>query len=304
MRKISRRLGVLLVFILLFTLLTGCASKGDFKEFNVKENVLTWQPIEGATSYTLNINEGKKVIQDIKDTSLNLSELGLTEGKHIIELSALVSGNTYTTKAELTIVGDKITSEFIGFSTKIKNFFADTFSSPYVATFLIAVLPIVELRGAIPFGYLYFKQQGFTLLEAFLMGYLGSSIVVPFLLLLLIPFINWLKKTKGFRKMGDWLENKFSKKSEKVEQKALEKANQQGVELSEEQKNKKILIKKLIGVFTFVAIPLPFTGVWTGSAVAAFLKVKFGWALLAVLLGNLVAGGIITLISGLTGVFI
>lgn len=304
MKKISKYVILILLFVLMFTLLTGCASKGDFKDTKVKENILTWNAIEGAESYTLNIDDGEKVINDIIETSYNLTSLELTEGKHIIELTANASGNTYTTKAELTVVEDKITLDFIGFSTKIKNFFANTFTNPYVATFLIAVLPIVELRGAIPFGYLYFKQEGFTLWQAFLMGYLGSSIIVPILLLLLIPFINWLKRTKCFRKMGEWLESKFARKSQKVEEKALEKANKDGVELTEEQKEKKILWKKIIAIFTFVAIPLPFTGVWTGSAVAAFLKVKFKWSLLAILLGNLLAGGIITLISGLTGVFI
>lgn len=218
-------------------------------------------------------------------------------------------------------------SDNLGFTALLNTFspadsigqtFLDFFGNPYVATFLIAMLPIVELRGAIPFGLLYVAEHSAISMNwfgAFAMGFLGSGIVAPLILLLLIPLLNWLKKTRLFRRPANWIESKFQKKSDKLKAKAIEKAKLKmgdiSADMTDEERatveaniDKKILWSKVIGVFTFVAIPLPFTGVWTGSAVAAFLKLDFKHSLLAVLLGNLVAAIIITAVTALGGMLL
>jgi len=188
----------------------------------------------------------------------------------------------------------------------IKQFFTDTFTNPYVATILIAMIPVVELRGAIP--YMYFARlssRGFAgISKAFLTAFIGSSLVVPILLLLLLPTINWLKKRKIFRRMAEWVERHFVKKSQKLEQKIAKKEGEETVDVEAKQvdeqallrKKKRIERAKYLGVFAFTAIPLPLTGVWSASAVAAFLKLDFKKSAFWIILGNLVAGIIVSLI--------
>ncbi len=190
----------------------------------------------------------------------------------------------------------------------IKNFFSETFSNPYVATILISMLPIVELRGGIPF--LFFKLRGsmgtFEALSRSLMtAFIGSSLMIPILLLLLIPTINFLKKTKIFRKLAEFIENHFNKKKKKIEEKVNREENgDTETEEAELKRRRKINRIKYFGVYAFTAIPLPLTGVWSASAVAAFLKLDFKKSLLAIMLGNLTAGIIVCIVSGLTGIFI
>ena len=190
----------------------------------------------------------------------------------------------------------------------IKNFFSETFSNPYVATILISMLPIVELRGGIPF--LFFKLRGsmgtFEALSRSLMtAFIGSSLMIPILLLLLIPTINFLKKTKIFRKLAEFIENHFNKKKKKIEEKVNREENgDTETEEAELKRRRKINRIKYFGVYAFTAIPLPLTGVWSASAVAAFLKLDFKKSLLALMLGNLTAGIIVCIVSGLTGIFI
>ena len=187
----------------------------------------------------------------------------------------------------------------------IKQFFTNTFTNPYVATILIAMIPIVELRGAIP--YMYFARlstRGFAgVSKAFLTAFIGSSLVVPFLLLLLIPTINWLKKRKIFRRLAEWVEKHFAKKSQKLEDKIAKKEGEdapldlaQPDEQAVLRKKKRIERAKYLGVFAFTAIPLPLTGVWTASAVAAFLKLDFKKSMFWIILGNFVAGIIVSMI--------
>lgn len=169
----------------------------------------------------------------------------------------------------------------------ILEFLLNIFKEPRIVVVLISILPIVEARGAIPIAISY----GLNPLEGWLYAFIGSSLITPILLLVLLPFIKWLSKTKLFAKAGNYIYNKFESKS-----KGIKGAN--GIisnELSAAEKQK-IDRKKMLGVFIFVAIPLPLTGVWTGSAVASILQLKFPKALISIICGNLVASGIITLL--------
>ena len=154
---------------------------------------------------------------------------------------------------------------------------------------LLAMIPIAEARFAIPFG----MTIGLSPLEAFGYAFLGSSLLSPILLLVLIPIINALSKTKFFSKIGKFLYDKFEKKSRSLADVASE--NDGG-----EKKKFKITksdLKKMGGTAAFVAVPLPLTGVWTGSAVASILKIGFVKGLIGVIVGNAAACGIITLIG-------
>ncbi len=140
-------------------------------------------------------------------------------------------------------------------------------SANYLYVFLISMVPIIELRGAIPIA----TALGLDPWVSYIIAIIGNIIPVPFILLFITPFCNLLKKTKLFRWFPEWLEKKVEKNEEKVTK------------------------YKNLGLFLFVAIPLPGTGAWTGSLVAAFIGYRFRDAFLAVSGGVLTAGVIMSL---------
>ena len=168
------------------------------------------------------------------------------------------------------------------------NFLHSVFGLEQIVVLFIAILPIVEARMAIPIAIGY----NLDYFQSWLFSYLGSTLIAPLLLLILIPFIKWLSKTKLFRKIGSALYEKFEKKAKGA-------VSENDLATTSDDDGKKISKsdwKKALGVFIFVAIPLPLTGVWTGCAVASILKLKYPLALGAVALGNLVASAIILLL--------
>lgn len=161
--------------------------------------------------------------------------------------------------------------------------------SPILATLFISMIPIVELRGAIPFGSSkeIWGDKALSIFEASVYSIIGSVISAVIILLLLIPIFNFLRKTKFFGTLVESFEEKFKKQSDKIEDE------------SRENKNKNL--KKWLGVMTFVAIPFPLTGVWTGSAVAVFLQMGFLKSFSAVSTGALIAASIMMLFSKVLG---
>ena len=108
---------------------------------------------------------------------------------------------------------------------------------------------------------------------------------------LLKPILNLLKKIQFVNKLAVKVERYFSDK-------AVRTLNER------QQKNKKGISERLLkqlGVFIFVAIPLPMTGVWTGTAIAVFLDLKFSEAVIPVVIGNFIAGFLICLLSAFCG---
>lgn len=181
------------------------------------------------------------------------------------------------------------------FIESIGNAMNNALGAP-LAVILLSIIPIAEARFAIPFGMS--AGMGLSQLEAFGYAFLGSSLIAPILLIVFIPIINALSRTKLFSKLGKFLYDKFEKKSRSL------KDSPQAEQNSDEGggKNKKFAVtksdvKKMGGVALFVAVPLPLTGVWTGSAVASILKIGFVKSLIGVIAGNAVACGIITLIT-------
>lgn len=157
----------------------------------------------------------------------------------------------------------------------IENFFLETVGRE-LCVLICSMLPVIELRGAIPLG----AALGMPLGQTFLLSIVGNLIPVPFILLLIRWVIGVMKKVKGLCRVARFLEEKVEKKREKVEQYAF------------------------WGLLLFVAIPLPGTGAWTGSMIAGVTGMPFRRAMLSVLGGVLVAGIIMTAISyGVVAVF-
>lgn len=161
------------------------------------------------------------------------------------------------------------------------EFFKNFTDNGKLITLIISMFPLVELKGAIPIGTLY----GESLITSFALAYIGSSIITIPVFFLLIPLFNLLKKIKPIKKVVEKIENVLKGKSEKLADKT--EGN------SENVKNRILMI----GLFVFVAVPFPVTGVWTGTAIAVFLNLKFRQSFLPIILGNLVAGVLITLLT-------
>ena len=150
----------------------------------------------------------------------------------------------------------------------------------------MSLVPLVELKGGIVFA----RGVGLDFLLALGLAYLGSTIVFIPIYFLLKPILNLLKKIKFVSVIAFKVENYFKLKAEDTLKKQSEKKN--GATVSER-------LLKQIGVFIFVAIPLPMTGIWTGTAIVVFLNLKFKDAILPIVLGNMVAGLIISALAEL-----
>lgn len=138
-----------------------------------------------------------------------------------------------------------------------------------VIIFIISLFPIVELRGGLIAAAL-FKVP---MIQAFIICFIANVIPIPFILLFIKAILKFLKKFKVFQPMVMWLENKAMSKSESV-------------------KN-----KQLIGLFCFVAIPLPGTGGWTGALIASLLDMPFKKSFLTIVAGIFSAGIIMLIIT-------
>ena len=140
-----------------------------------------------------------------------------------------------------------------------------------LSVLLCSMIPIVELRGAIPVGWFAFNMPWWS---TYLLAIVGNLLPVPFILLLIRKVLAWMEtcRVKLFNKVALWLRRKAEKNTDKIQKYGF------------------------WGVCLFIAIPLPVTGAWTGSLVAATIKMPFWKALLSALLGVMIAGVVVTLI--------
>ena len=144
----------------------------------------------------------------------------------------------------------------------------------YFWVFFISMVPIVELRGAIPIGV----GMGLPFIPTYLIAAFGNMIPVPFILLLVKPVLQFMAKFKVFTKLVNFV---------------MEKGHNAGAKFGN---------AKYWALYTFVAIPLPGTGAWTGSLAAVLLDLDKGKSLMAVFAGVLTAGIIMGVVSyGLLG---
>ena len=153
------------------------------------------------------------------------------------------------------------------------HWFTDNLSqhiSREMVIFIISMIPILELRGALLVAG---PVLGVPVAKAIPLCVIGNIIPVPFILLLITPIFTWLKGTKTFKPMVHRLEARAMSKSDQIEK------------------------YEFWGLVLFVGIPLPGTGAWTGSLIAALLGVKFRKAFPAVVLGICMATVIMWFIS-------
>ena len=143
----------------------------------------------------------------------------------------------------------------------------------YLITFFLGMCPIIEIRGAIPVGV----GLGLSYLEAFVLGFLGNIVPIFFIVKFIGPIFEFFRRWKIFRTIIDWASNKATKKIEE---------------------STKLQNYTALGLFIFVAVPIPTTGAWVGSLIANFLHVplKKAWPPLAA--GVLTAGIIVLVATG------
>lgn len=135
---------------------------------------------------------------------------------------------------------------------------------------ILGAMPLSELRGAIPLGI----SMGFSPIHSTMLSLIGNMTIVPILLKILNPLMNYFEKTILFSKSIGWIKRRTLKRT-------------------------KDTIKKyrLLGLFILVAIPIPTTGAWTGCIAASLLKIDYKNALFVILAGVLVSGIIVFTLS-------
>ena len=141
-------------------------------------------------------------------------------------------------------------------------------SSEFIV-FLVSMIPLLELRGSI-------LAAGFmntTFVPTYIAAVIGNMLPIPFILIFITHIFNWMEKVKCLEKIPKKIKEKAMSKSEQIEKFGY------------------------FGLYLFVAIPLPGTGAWTGSLLAVLLGLKKGKSLLAILLGVMTAGLIMSLLA-------
>ena len=118
--------------------------------------------------------------------------------------------------------------------------------SKELIVFLVSMVPLLELRGSI----LAAGLMKMSFFPSYIAAVLGNMLPIPFILLFIEKIFAWMKKSKRFHKIPDWLEKKALSKSAQIEKYGY------------------------LGLFLFVAIPLPGTGAWTGSLIAVLFGMK------------------------------
>ena len=139
-----------------------------------------------------------------------------------------------------------------------------------LATFFISMLPVVELRGGLPFGI----AHGLDYWVALTVALAGNFVPVPLIIIYIKRIFAWLRKRMP----------KFDGAIGRLEEKAR-------------KKGKLVRRYSLVGLVILVGIPLPGTGAWTGALVAALLRLRLRHAIPAILVGLLMAAAITTLMT-------
>ncbi len=137
-----------------------------------------------------------------------------------------------------------------------------------LSVFFLSMVPLIELRGAVILGF----GLGLEWYVTYITSVIGNIIPIPIILLFVRAVFKFMKKCGGkLEKMAIWFENKGTSKSAKVTRYAS------------------------LGLFLFVAIPLPGTGAWMGALIASLLNMRFKHSFISITLGVLCAGLIMSL---------
>lgn len=157
------------------------------------------------------------------------------------------------------------------------DFFLTTELGKTIATFFISMVPVIELRGGLPYGI----TLGLHYPTALIAAVLGNMIPVPFIILFIRRIFAWMRKHS---KWWDGIITKLEKKAH--------------------LKGRIVQKYSTIGLCLLVAIPLPGTGAWTGALVAALLDMRLKKAVPTIFLGVCIAAAIMTAVTfGLIHIF-
>ena len=146
----------------------------------------------------------------------------------------------------------------------------------YIFTFLLSMVPLLELRGAIPLG----RGMGVSLRDAVIISMIGNMVPMPIIFFFARRVLEWGADKPVIGKFFSW---------------CLEKGHKGGQKLKEKAGSKGMFWALLL----FVGIPLPGTGAWTGTLAASMLDLDFKKSVLAVVLGVALAAVIITILTAL-----
>ncbi len=142
--------------------------------------------------------------------------------------------------------------------------------SPHIITFLISMIPLLELRGSILVAGSILRLK---FIQSYIIAVIGNMLPIPFILLFIKHIFAWMKKSKHLHALPDWLEKKAMSKSAQIEKYGY------------------------FGLYLFVAIPLPGTGAWTGSLLSVLLGLKSKKSFFCILLGVMTAGIVMSALS-------
>lgn len=145
-----------------------------------------------------------------------------------------------------------------------------TLLTHYLVVFFMSMVPVIELRAAVPYGV----AMGLPYIPVLIVSILGNMVPVPFIILFIKKIFAWMKKREGF----------LGNVALKMEERALSKGG---------------VIQKYaaFGLYVLVAIPLPGTGAWTGALVASIFQLKLRYAFPIIFAGVATAGIIMTVLS-------
>ena len=141
--------------------------------------------------------------------------------------------------------------------------------------FFFSMIPWLEARYVIPFAINTLKWEWW---QAFPIAVIGNILPIPFILLFFKYIEKWLRNYKSWARLMDWL---FSRTRDRA--------------------SNKIKKYEFLGLLIFVALPVPFTGAWTGALIAYLFDLKFTKSLITIFIGVIISAGIMTLIT-LTGI--
>lgn len=157
-----------------------------------------------------------------------------------------------------------------------KDMFGESLLGAALTTFLMAMVPVIELRGALPVGV----AAGLPVWQALIISIIGNMVPIPFILLLLRHIFNWMRKLPKIGFIVDKMEQRAHLKGETVRK------------------------YRTLGLIILVAIPLPGTGAWTGALVADVLDIRMRTAIPAIFAGVCIAGIIVAILTyGVVGLF-
>lgn len=144
----------------------------------------------------------------------------------------------------------------------------DTLAGKILITFATSMVPVLELRAAIPAAV----AMGLNIVPAYIVSVVGNLLPIPFIILFIRKIFEWMRgRNKKFKAIVEKLEAKAEKNKEKV------------------------LKYEFWGLVLLVAVPLPGTGAWTGALVAAMMDMQLKRAMPAIAIGVMIAGLVVSL---------